>query len=436
MGLTRDILSAFRPASGRLYDSAQRPIDAMRSRVMLFYVGIPYPAFYALDLVMYRERWREFGLLRAALSTCSLLMLALSGRGIGERALRRAACTLAFAATLGVAFMCARTEGFASLYVVGMLLCYLAIAMIELFRPLTLACVLGTLSAAYFALNSVLPAQFDARNATAAAFFVLGATLFCVISAALLEKNRRELFAMNALLMRQNEDLERARAHQTQFLSMVSHELRSPVASVLGFVELIESRERDLSDKSRGHLQRIRESAHRLLQFINDLLDLSKAEAGRMEITLSEFDLVAVAQEVAEATRALVVNRDIQVEVVSPPSLSVRSDELRIRQILTNLTSNAAKFTESGRITIAVLDQQGVSIEVTDTGMGIPEDSRHAIFEAFRQAGVSTGGTGLGLSIVDHLVKLLHGRVELESELGRGSTFRVCLGPIAMEAAA
>jgi signal transduction histidine kinase len=436
MHLIRDIFSAFRPSADRAYDTAQQALDAERSRVMLAYVGFVYPIFYGLDLFVYPECWREFGAIRAVLCLFALTVLTLGGRLIPETMVHRAAIVASIAATFGVALMCALSEGFGSLYIVGMILCYMAIATIEIYRPAQLLLVLLALSLAYFALNALVPSETDARKAAAAAFFVGGAVLFCAISSALLEKNRRELFAVNSLIMRQNADLERAHKHQGQFLSTVSHELRSPVNSVLGFAELIEQRESALHDKSRANLRRIRESGQRLLRFINDLLDLSKAEAGRMEIHLCRFDLMAVVQEVAEATRALVLHRSVSVEVVGPSELFIRSDELRVRQILTNLASNAAKFTERGRITISILVTQGVSLEVADTGAGIPEESREAIFEAFRQAGVSAGGTGLGLSIVDHLVTLLGGTIELDSELGKGSTFRVHLGQIAVGAAA
>lgn len=436
MSLIRDILDTFRPASDPAYDAAQRTLDARRSRVMLCYVAIAYPLFYGLDMVVYPEKWLAFGLIRALLALVSLLVLLFAPRLCSERVVHGITISLAIAATLAVAFMCALTEGFGSLYVVGMIICYLAITTMELLRPLQLTVVLSALSVCYGAINALRSEPLDSRKLVAALAFVAGAELFCVISAAMLEKTRRDLFAANALLRRQNEDLERARQHQGQFLSTVSHELRSPVNSVLGFVELIEAREKTLQDKSRANLVRIRESAQRLLRFINDLLDLSKAEAGRMEIHLADFELTTVMQEVAEATRALVVGRDVQVEVHAPASLTVRSDELRVRQILTNLASNAAKFTESGRIAIVLRPGRDVTIEVSDTGAGIPEESRKLIFEAFRQVGVSAGGTGLGLSIVEHLVELLGGSIELESELGRGSTFRVHLGSIAVGAAA
>lgn len=396
---------------------------------MLGYVGVAYPTFFALDLFVYPERSLEFGVLRALHAILGLSGLLLHGRVLGPRATLHLAQASAISATTCVAVMCTATEGFGSLYVVGMLICFLAISTIEVFRPLQLLGVLSAISTAYVCLNHRFT-DVQPRQEVAAVSFVAGAILFCGISAVLTERARRELFQANADLREKNRDLEHARAMQEQFLSTVSHELRSPVNSMLGFVELVEQRELGLQPKSQANLVRIKESGRRLLGFINDLLDLSKAEAGRMELHLSSFDLIAIVQEVADATRALLLRRDLPVVVQGPPTLRVHSDALRIRQILINLATNAAKFTETGRITLAVYERDGVSLEVIDTGPGIAEDSRQIIFEAFRQVGISSGGTGLGLSIVQHLVQLLGGEIELESEPGSGSTFRVKLGHI------
>jgi len=422
-------LAALEPSADPAYLSAQTVMGQKRGLIMLGYVGLAYPSFFALDLFVYPERALEFGAMRGLHAVLGLGGLLLSRRVLGPTATLRLAQAGAVSATTCVAAMCAVTEGFGSLYVVGMLICFLAISTIEVFRPAQLLGVLVAISATYVWLNLQFTAV-DLRQEVAAISFVAGAILFCGVSATLTERARRELFLVNANLHEKNQDLELARAMQGQFLSTVSHELRAPVNSMLGFVELVERRERGLEPKSQANLVRIKESGHRLLGFINDLLDLSKAEAGRMELRLSTFDLMAIVHEVAEATRALLLQRELPVFVLGPSSLIVRSDEHRVRQILTNLATNAAKFTEHGQITILVESHRGVSFEVIDTGPGIAEESREIVFEAFRQVGLSAGGTGLGLSIVQRLVLLLGGQIELESELGRGSTFRVRLGHI------
>jgi signal transduction histidine kinase len=426
MNLLKRLFSAFQTYDDCAYAEARADSDTARASVTLFYVAVVYPLFYVVDLLDYPGLWRELGVIRIVHALAAALCLLLGARRIGRDRYRVAACLVAFSATLGVSFMCSRTGGFSSPYLVGLIVCFLAVSTIEVFHPGELVFALGGACALYLGLNMALDSSQSRSSGIASTFFVLGATFFCVVSAAALENQRRELFRVNTQLRLQNQELERARMMQRQFLSTVSHELRSPVNSVLGFVELVEQREQALHEKSRNNLRRINESAQRLLRFINDLLDLSKVEAGRMEVHRSEFDIVPVLHEMAEAARALALRRDLTIRVDAPGRLNVCTDELRLRQILTNLTSNAVKFTETGSVEICARNEHSeLVLEVRDTGPGIASDARDRIFEAFRQVGTSAGGTGLGLSIVLRLAQLLGGRVELESELGRGSTFRV-----------
>jgi signal transduction histidine kinase len=197
-------------------------------------------------------------------------------------------------------------------------------------------------------------------------------------------------------------------------------------------------RELGLHQKSRDNLSRIQQSSRHLLRLVNDLLDLAKTEAGRMELDISSFDLAPLVHEVADQTRALISDRAVVVHA-DAPSCMIRSDATRLRQILVNLASNAAKFTSEGEIRIsAALNRDDLVLEVSDTGVGIAAEHRELIFEAFRQVhrGLGVGGTGLGLSIVSHLVDLLKGRVEVESEVGRGSVFRVRLERVVERSAA
>jgi signal transduction histidine kinase len=420
------------------YAKAQGRFDRRRGRVMLAYVAFVYPAFFALDLVVYPSRAREFGMIRAGILAVALPAFFLSKNNASDAVTRRVAQAISILATGGVGLMCALTDGFASLYLVGMIICFLAITTIEIFRPLGLLIWLCLLSGLYCVLCLVLPVHVSRADGIAALSFATGATLFCVIAGMVLEAQRRELFAVNSQLAEQNAQLDRARRHQGEFLSTVSHELRSPVNSVLGFMELLEEREKGLHEKSRADIARVKTSATRLLTLINDLLDLSKAEAGRIEIEVAPFDLVPVVRDVVEAARALIVRKDVSVRAQIPDQLIVESDEFRVRQILTNLCSNAAKFTETGEIVVSLVCDPDLTIEVRDTGIGIPEEAHEAVFQAFRQAhrGSGVGGTGLGLSIVSHLVALLGGRMELESRVGEGSTFRIRFRDIVRRAAA
>ena len=409
---------------------------ANRAQLLLWCIAIIYPAFGLLDALVYPQWMRLFLAYRAAVAASAIGLL-LVGKHNPNRTFPKLVLLFAWAATAGVILMCAVTEGFASRYLVGVILCMLGITSVEVAQPRALAGVLCSLSVLYALLNAAFP--FDRSQLVSALAFLAGAIFFCVACSALIEQQRRELFAANAELMRRNAELERAKQQQGKFLSTVSHELRSPINSVLGFAELIAERETALLPKSRDNLARIQQSGRQLLRLVNDLLDLAKTEAGRMELEISSFDLVPVVHEVAEQTRALLGDRPVGVHVETPAVCTIRSDSTRLRQILVNLASNAAKFTAEGEIRICVEPaRDDLVLEVRDTGIGIAAEHRELIFEAFKQVhrGLGVGGTGLGLSIVSHMVELLHGSIEVHSELGLGSCFRVRLERVMERSAA
>jgi signal transduction histidine kinase len=241
------------------------------------------------------------------------------------------------------------------------------------------------------------------------------------------------LATSQASLLAQNEKLERAYRMQGEFISMVTHELRSPLHSIQGYLEFIEDDEPALAAASRRHLLAIGESAQRLLCLVNDILDFSKLEARQLEVVRQRIELGPLLEQSVADARALVRERPIEVVFDPlPEPLRVYSDQARLRQILTNLLSNAVKFTERGRVTLAVaLEPQRIELTVSDTGIGIPEAQLGAIFEPFRQAAsagcFAHGGTGLGLAIVARLAELIGARISVKSELGQGSDFSVSL---------
>jgi signal transduction histidine kinase len=389
-----------------------------------------------LDRFVYPEQFGLFLGFRLFGFVCGVFAL-LTAHRVSPRVARAVALAVAGYETASISIMCFLTGGFASPYLVGVLLCFLGLTTIEAFEPRVLALLMLAETTFYLALGACAP--FRGPEAAASTCFIAGTVFFCQICGVLLEAQRRQLFGANAELLTRNVELERAKLQQGKFLSTISHELRSPVNTMLGFAELIEEREENLLPKSRDNLAQVQRSGQHLLRLINDLLDLAKAEAGRMELELSRVDVVPLVQEVAEDTRALVRQRDVTVMVDAPPSLPWTCDPLRFRQILLNLASNAARFTPAGAIEIALFTAgERLVIEVRDTGVGIPPEARALIFEAFRQVhqGLGVGGTGLGLSIVSHLVELLGGRVEVESEVGKGSTFRVTLDALARQEAA
>ncbi|MEM9826490.1 MAG: ATP-binding protein [Planctomycetota bacterium] len=226
---------------------------------------------------------------------------------------------------------------------------------------------------------------------------------------------------------------------KSDFLANMSHELRTPLNSIIGFSEVLQGID-SLSDKQRRYASNIQKSGRLLLEMINDILDLAKVEAGKMEVRTSEFDLSRLIHAQCDMMLSLVEEKKLALEIQLPGNLRrPKQDANKLGQILNNLLSNAIKFTpEGGLITVAVAERSSEVFEmrVSDTGVGIAEEDQNVIFEKFRQSkkvldgdGLTReySGTGLGLSIVKELAKLLGGEVGFESELGRGSAFWVTI---------
>jgi signal transduction histidine kinase len=226
---------------------------------------------------------------------------------------------------------------------------------------------------------------------------------------------------------------------KSEFLAGMSHELRTPLNSIIGFSEVLQGIE-SLTDKQRRYVQNIQKSGRQLLDMINEILDLAKLEAGRMELRLSEFEIDRLIAAQCDMVRPLTEEKNLDLVLNVPADLPpLYQDQAKIQQILTNLLSNAIKFTpEGGRITVSARStpQGMIELTVADTGVGIAEADREIIFEKFRQGAMVLGrdaltrefsGTGLGLSIVKELCKRMGGEVSVESELGKGSKFRVLL---------
>ena len=245
----------------------------------------------------------------------------------------------------------------------------------------------------------------------------------------------RELVALNA-------QLDQANRLKSQFLANVSHEFRTPMNAIIGFTRLVMRKtEAQIPPLQHANLQKVLISAEHLLALINGLLDLSKIEAGRMEVTPVRFDLAELVHATAGTVEPMLkADRVTLVTDVASDLPPLYTDRDKLRQILMNLLSNAAKFTDEGVITVSAARMDGVlRLTVSDTGIGMPAEALDYIFEEFRQVDMSStrrhGGTGLGLAIVRRLARLLGGQVTAESELGKGSTFTLTL-PLALETAA
>ncbi len=225
--------------------------------------------------------------------------------------------------------------------------------------------------------------------------------------------------------------LEIANRHKSEFLANMSHELRTPLNAVIGFSEvLIEKMFGEINPKQEEYLQDILSSGKHLLSLINDILDLSKIEAGRMELEAQPFDLPAALDNALTLIRERAARNSIALDVhVDPRIGEILADERKIKQVLLNLLSNAVKFTpEGGKITMsAIMNGEAVAVSVADTGIGIAAEDQEAVFEEFRQVGTDYArkreGTGLGLALARRLVELHGGKLSLQSELGKGSTF-------------
>jgi len=225
--------------------------------------------------------------------------------------------------------------------------------------------------------------------------------------------------------------LEVANRHKSEFLANMSHELRTPLNAVIGFSEvLIERMFGEVNPKQEEYLNDILSSGKHLLSLINDILDLSKIEAGRMELEAQAFDLPAALDNALTLIRERAARHSIGLVVHVDPAIGeVVADERKVKQVLLNLLSNAVKFTpEGGKITMsAALNGEAVAVSVADTGIGIAAGDQEAVFEEFRQVGDDYArkreGTGLGLALARRLVELHGGTLSLESELGKGSTF-------------
>ncbi|MCA9635882.1 MAG: PAS domain S-box protein, partial [Myxococcales bacterium] len=263
----------------------------------------------------------------------------------------------------------------------------------------------------------------------------------CIVFHDITEQRQAEL------LLRQKEAAEAANVAKSRFLANMSHELRTPLNAIIGYSEmLLEDPEVSATSDLTDDLEKIRHSGSHLLALINNILDLSKIEAGKMELWPEAFNVRTMLDGVMATAAPLLAKNDNVVEVRCPRDVGkMHSDLLKIRQVLLNLLSNAGKFTHGGTISVSVsripsTPEDIIAFSVSDTGIGISADAQEVLFEDFSQADATTsrefGGTGLGLALSRRFCRLMGGDLTLRSELGAGSTFTVRLPARAPNAAA
>jgi signal transduction histidine kinase len=253
--------------------------------------------------------------------------------------------------------------------------------------------------------------------------------------------NRDELGALAGDLNRMSgeigrlvREVEAANRNKSEFLANMSHELRTPLNAIIGFSEVLSERMfGELNEKQADYIGDILQSGRHLLSLINDILDLSKIEAGRMELELSDFDLPGTVENALTLVRERAFRRGITLERTVDERLgTIRADERKVKQVLVNLLSNAVKFTpEGGKIDVRVaMNDREAAISVTDNGVGITPEDQEKVFEEFRQVGTvsrKVEGTGLGLAISRKFVELHGGKIWVTSQVGTGSTFAFTL---------
>jgi len=219
---------------------------------------------------------------------------------------------------------------------------------------------------------------------------------------------------------------------KSMFIASMSHELRTPLNSIIGFTGImLQEMSGEINKEQRKQLTLVKNSANRLLALINDIIDISKIEAGKVEIAVEEFDLSLLAQEIKDSFAVAVDKKELKLLLQTPPTLIIKTDKRRTEQVLVNFVSNAVKFTDKGEIEIKIVKKDKTAeISVRDTGVGVKKEDMNKLFKDFSRIPIkdrTIEGTGLGLYLSKKIANLLDGDIRAESEFGKGSVFTLTL---------
>jgi signal transduction histidine kinase len=466
-GLWDDVRHTLRSEADPEYREEQRRIDAIRARFMAFYASFVYGAFWGLDYVVYPQRAVAFGLLRGGVVAGGLVVLVLST--VRSRPWHAGAARfLGIAGTAMIPIMCALTEGFASQYVVGIIICFIAHTTLEIYRPARLALWLGAIIVLYAVLNAVTHPDTPAPNVASSLSFLAGSYLFCLIASGLLEFQRRSLFRTRQALSARNRDLDATirtlRETQTRLvegeklsalgrlIASLSHEINNPVNVLQNNLAPLEEYFR----KIEAVLSVARNEGDVPGAWVENDLDFVLADTADALATMNEGvqRIRAVHQEmrafvrgdapeiwegdVNEGLRATVnmfrrsLPRAMPIEVACCALPPIRFQPGQMNQVFFNLIQNAVDAIEGagGSGTIAIrteIDGAWVRITVEDTGPGVSALAREHLFEPFFTTKAPGKGTGLGLATSYQIVQRHQGRIGLDESYRAGARFMVWL---------
>ena len=402
------------------------------TRLTSVIASIAFALFNILDYFIYPSLYITFLIIRVVVILSNFLLFFLVGSKVGRKFPQEIAMIEYLVCGLSIVWMVHLTGGYASAYYAGINLVLLAFIFLLPIGPKRTLIISSILYAAY-----ILPIAVTQRIGEIALFlnnnfFLLSTIILVVISAELNRQIRFREFSGRYNLAKANEDLKKLDVLKSQFFANVSHEVRTPLTSIMAPVQsLYQGDVGSLQPEHQRLIGQVYINSLKLLDMINQMLDFSKFEAGKMQLRLRYTDLDELARDIASTFQDVIERKGLKMHYVRDGEVpAIYLDNEKLERILSNLIRNAIKFTDTGTITLRIGASVGKHwLEVRDTGIGIPAEHLPNIFKRFQQVdGSSTRryeGTGLGLTIVKEAVELMRGTVSVQSEEGRGTTFRI-----------